>query len=312
MDSDLETVAIIDIGSNTVKLAVYKVDIQKKKFKQIFKESAYIRLLNFLDSNGYLTEDGFLRARIALESFKDKLFYFKPSRVIAFGTYVLRVMKNLDDFLSRMSDLFNIEVLSGEEEAYYSTLGALLDIKQKNFLTFDIGGGSLEVCKIEKREIKCCKSYPLGTLEFKECITDSSYNISCIEKKVEKHVKIDKRIFGESEKLVGIGGSVRAIKKIAGKRKIKRKLLKQIIKEIRDTPSIKLTEKYKIPVERTRTVFVAAVVGLKLMDIFKSKELVISRYSIREGILYSKVVNNGKNDRPFKPETFDKQRVELA
>ncbi|SNR71297.1 hypothetical protein [Desulfurobacterium atlanticum] len=308
----METVAIVDIGSNTVKLAVYKVDFKKKKFKQIFKESAYIRLLDCVDNDGYLTEEGFIKARVALESFKDRLFYFKPSCVIAFGTYVLRVIKNREQFLSKMADLFEIEVLSGKEEAYYSTLGALLDIKQKCFLTFDIGGGSLEVCKIKDRQIKCCKSYPLGTLEFKDCVDGNSYNILCVEEKVEKYVKKDKNIFGESEKLVGIGGSIRAIKKITGKRKIKKKLLKQIIKEIQETSPIRLTEKYKIPIERTKTVLVAAVVGLKLMNIFKSKELLISKYSIREGILYEKVVKNGENGRSCQSKTSNKQGVELA
>ncbi len=308
----METIAIVDIGSNTVKLAVYRVDIEKKKFKQIFKESVYLRLLRYVDSEGYLNEKGILKLKLALETFKDRLSYFKPSRVIAFATYVLRVVKNGEKLIEELKPIFDIEVLSGEEEAYYSTLGAMLDVKPKNFITFDIGGGSLEICRIENGEIKICKSYPLGTLEFPDCKIGESFSIECIKAKVEEVVKKDKRIFGESEKLVGIGGSIRAAKKIAGRRRMKKKFLKQIIEEVVELKPIELTEKYKIPIERTRTILVAVVVALELMDIFKCKELIISRYSIREGILFEKVVNNEESIRSLKSKAANKQGVKLA
>ncbi|OMH41370.1 hypothetical protein BLW93_00330 [Desulfurobacterium indicum] len=314
MDDVLKTVAVVDIGSNTVKLAVYRVDVEKKKFKEVYKESVYARLLNCVDEKGCLTEEGFIKARIALESFKEKIHFFHPDQVIAFATFVIREIKNRHEFIERMKDLFDIEILSGEEEAYYSTLGALADVKYKTFITFDIGGGSLEICRIRNRKIEKCKSYPLGTLEFKECISSEggNYDVKCIRGKVKRYVAPDKSIFENTSRLVGIGGSIRAIKKITGKRKIKKKLLKDVIKEIKKIPSAELAFKYKIPIERTKTVLTASVVALQIMDIFNCKELVISKYGIREGIIYERVIKGEKRDRPFKSETSDKQGVKLA
>ncbi|WP_457567767.1 Ppx/GppA phosphatase family protein [Desulfurobacterium sp.] len=310
----MKTVAVVDIGSNTIKLAVFRVDVGKRKFKEVYKESVYARLLNCVDEDGRLTEEGFLKARIALESFKEKISFFNPDIVIPFATFVIREIKNRREFLDRMSDLFKIEVLSGEEEAYYSTLGALVDVRHKTFLTFDIGGGSLELCRIKNRVIKRCRSYPLGTLEFKDCFSRSSpgYDVKCIEEKVERTIKPDRELFGDSSKLVGIGGSIRALKKITGKRKMKKKVLKEAIKEIKKMSPADLAFKYKIPVERTKTVLTASVVAFQIMDIFNCKELVISKYSIREGIIYERVIKGEERDRPVKSKATDKQGVELA
>ncbi|WP_456459903.1 Ppx/GppA phosphatase family protein [Desulfurobacterium sp.] len=314
MDDDLKSVAVIDIGSNTIKLAVYRVDVGKKKFKEVYKESVYARLLNCVDESGYLTEEGFLKARIALESFKEKISFFQPDETIAFATFVIRAIKNRQEFLERMKDLFDIEILSGEAEAYYSTLGALADVKYKTFLTFDIGGGSLELCRIKNRHIERCKSYPLGTLEFKDCLSQETgkYDIKCIREKVKRGVAPDKSLFGESSRLVGIGGSIRAIKKITGKRKVKKKLLKDAVKEIKKLSPAELAFKYKISIERTKTVLTASVVALQIMDIFNCKELVISKYGIREGIIYERVIKGEKRNRPVKSEVTDKQGVKLA
>ena len=97
----------------------------------------------------------------------------------------------------------------------------------------------------------------------------------------------------ESEILIGVGGSIRPLKKIAGKRRIKKKQLREVVKKIKEMKSIEITESYGIPVERAKTVTVAAIVVLELMDIFKVKELIVSRSGIREGIVFKKVVKDG-------------------
>jgi len=97
----------------------------------------------------------------------------------------------------------------------------------------------------------------------------------------------------ESEILIGVGGSIRPLRKIAGKRRIKRKQLKEVVEKIKKMKFIEITESYGISVERAKTVTVAAIVVLELMDIFKVKELVISKSGIREGIVFKRVIEDG-------------------
>jgi exopolyphosphatase/guanosine-5'-triphosphate,3'-diphosphate pyrophosphatase len=136
----VKKVAVVDIGSNTVKLVVYR--IKGKKIEKIYADSSiYVRLLNYL-KNGRLTEEGILKLEMVLKDFREKVEEFRPDCTIAFATYVLRVAGNRKEIIEKIGEYFNVEVLSGEEEAYYSAFGALLDVEVKKGLLFDIGGGS--------------------------------------------------------------------------------------------------------------------------------------------------------------------------
>ncbi len=288
----MKRVAVVDIGSNTVKLFVYKVS--KEKIKKIYSESVYLRLLNYVEK-GKLKREGIEKLKLLLESFRESLREFKPHCLFAVGTYVLRVIENRDEVLKELSSVFDVKVLTGEEEAYYSALGALLDVKIKEGLLFDMGGGSLEVCQIEGGKPTYCKSYPLGTLEFKEAMEEGRVAQPLkVKWKVRHFVNpYDFKVY-KSDVLVGVGGSIRALRKISGKRRIKRKQLEEIVKELlRMTPE-EISLKFDLPIKRAQTVSVAALVALELMDIFKSKELLISKNGLREGLVYEKVVLNGE------------------
>jgi len=288
----LKRVAVVDIGSNTVKLFVYEV--KGEKIRKIHSESIYLRLLNFVE-NRKLTREGIEKLKLVLESFKESLKELKPDCTIAVGTYVLRVIENRDEVLKELRPLFEVQILSGEEEAYYSALGALLDVKLKEGLLFDIGGGSLEVCEIKEGKPKFCKSYPLGTLEFKEAVKDGIIvNPIKIRWKVRHYVNPYDFSIYESPELIGVGGSVRALKKITGKRRIKKKQLKEVVERLIQMSPEEISRAYGVSIKRAQTVAVAAVVALELMEIFRCKELIISKYGIREGLVYEKVVLKGE------------------
>ncbi len=288
----MKRVAVVDIGSNTVKLFVYEV--KGDKIKKVHSESIYLRLLNFV-KGGKLTREGVEKLKLVLESFKESLEELKPDCTIAVGTYVLRVIENRERVLKELSSLFEIQVLSGEEEAYYSALGALLDVKLKEGLLFDIGGGSLEICEIGEGKPRFCKSYPLGTLEFKEAVKEGRVvDPIKVRWKVRHHVNPYDFSIYESEKMVGVGGSVRALKKISGKKRIKKKQLKEITERLLKMSPEEISRAYGVSIKRAQTIAVASVVALELMEIFRCKELIISKYGIREGLVYEKVVLKGE------------------
>ncbi|WP_163327973.1 phosphatase [Desulfurobacterium thermolithotrophum] len=287
----MKKIAVIDIGSNTIKLVVYKV--KGKKLEKIFSDSLYVRLLNYLKSKE-LSEEGVLKLELILKDFRERIEELQPDCTIAFATYVLRIAQNSKEVIDRLRKYFDIEMLSGEEEAYYSSLGALLDVKVKKGLFFDIGGGSLEICDIVESKPNSCRSYPLGTLSFKDFVKNGLIKDEIgIRRMVRDYVNpYDFENF-ESEILIGVGGSIRPLRKILGRRRFKRKQLKEVVEKIKRMKPIEIMESFGISIERAKTVAVASVVVLELMDIFKVKELVISKFGIREGIVYKRVVEDG-------------------
>lgn len=287
----MKKVAVVDIGSNTVKLFIYRV--KGRKLTKIYSDSLYVRLLNYL-KDGRLTEEGILKLEIVLKDFKEKIAEFHPDCTIAFATYVVRSAENREEILEKIKAFFDIKILSGKEEAYYSALGALLDVKVKRGLLFDIGGGSLEICEIANAKPQTCKSYPLGTLSFGNCVKNGYVEDEiCIRRQIRNLVNpYDFKTY-ESEILVGVGGSIRPLRKITGKRRIKKRNLTEVVDKIKRMKPVEITETYGIPIKRAKTVAVAAIVVLELMDIFKVKELVIAKTGIREGVVFKNVIEDG-------------------
>ncbi len=282
----MKKVAVVDIGSNTVKLLLYHVS--GKKIKKVLSISHYVRLLNFF-KDGAISEKGMEKLEFVLEEFREVLNNYKPDCTFAVATYALRAARNRENILKRLSRLFQIEVLSGEDEAYYSAVGALLDVRLEKGLLFDIGGGSLEICEVVDGKPARCRSFPLGTLSFGE---DASY----IDIRFKVREQVNPYYFSvyETDSIIGVGGSIRALRKISGKKKIKRKKLKQIVSSLLNMTPEQISERFSIPLERAKTVTVAAVVTEELLDIFKAKELIISKTGLREGLIYERVVENGE------------------
>jgi exopolyphosphatase/guanosine-5'-triphosphate,3'-diphosphate pyrophosphatase len=136
-------VAIIDIGSNSVRLVVY--DGAKRAPIPVFNEKVLCGLGRGLDSTGRLNPEG---AKLALESlhrFAALTQAMGVSDIDAFATAAVREATDASDFVAVVErDCgFPVRVISGVEEARLSALGVLAEIPQANGIMGDLGGASL-------------------------------------------------------------------------------------------------------------------------------------------------------------------------
>jgi exopolyphosphatase/guanosine-5'-triphosphate,3'-diphosphate pyrophosphatase len=280
------TVGLVDIGSNTVKLVIYKIN--NGKINKIYTKSIYLRLFNYLQhiyfNKCIISKDGILKTKNILKDFKEELDKYNPKEVIAFATYAVRIAGNKSEFLEETKNIFDIKILSDEEEAMYSAYGALLDTDISEGLVFDIGGGSLEICGVSGGKIKHYNSYPLGTLNYGEFFKNGVLvDEEGMRKKIKKHINPA----STSDKIVGVGGSVRALVKIIGKRRVSKNQLNEILSKIKHLKPDDISNKYDLSSKRSETVVSAGIVISEIMDLFECKELIISEYGIREGIIYN-------------------------
>jgi exopolyphosphatase/guanosine-5'-triphosphate,3'-diphosphate pyrophosphatase len=117
-------------------------------------------------TKGIITEDGFRRALVAIQSFKNRIDAEKVDQTIAFGTSALRNATNKHHIIGRIKLLtgIDVEVISGDREAefiYYGVKSAL-DIGTDKALIIDIGGGSVEFIIADSQEIYWKKSFEIG------------------------------------------------------------------------------------------------------------------------------------------------------
>lgn len=141
-----ETIAAVDLGSNSFRLQVGRIVDQQIYPLDSMKES--VRLAAGLDANKYLDEAACARAIIALERFGERLRGFAPNSVRAVGTNTLRVARNTPFLLPHAEAAlgFPIEIIAGREEARLIYIGAAHSLPPADYrrLVVDIGGGSTE------------------------------------------------------------------------------------------------------------------------------------------------------------------------
>ena len=154
--------AIIDIGSNTIRMAIYQLcggraDLLLKK-KNLAALAAHVQ-------NGVMQPSGIERAAQVLTEFQDFLRALKIRRVTAFATAALRNAVNSKEAVAVIESQtgLSLRVLSGDEEAELAFFGATHDLPADSGLLVDIGGGSTELVRYEARQITERESLPIGS-----------------------------------------------------------------------------------------------------------------------------------------------------
>ena len=144
--NEFSTIAAVDLGSNSFRLQVARVEDDHIYPLDSLKET--VRLAAGLNDDKALSEDAQDRALISLKRFGERLRGMPVDSVRAVGTNTLRVAKNSDAFLRKAQKAlgFPIEVVAGHEEARLIYLGVAhgLPLRRDRRLVVDIGGGSTE------------------------------------------------------------------------------------------------------------------------------------------------------------------------
>ena len=156
--------AIIDIGSNTVRMAVYQ--IRGTAVEQIMKKKdTTVGLAAFLHDN-VLEARGIKRLVYALEDFQKFLSALRIENVTIFTTGALRNAANSREAIAEIKERtgLDIYVIRGEEEAELDFIGATHDLAAQEGLLFDIGGASTEMVHYKAQKIVRKKSLPVGSL----------------------------------------------------------------------------------------------------------------------------------------------------
>lgn len=162
-----DTIAAIDLGSNSFHMIVARVD-QHGNFSMIDQIKEMVRLRGGLDSDNNMDEAVAERALECLQRFGDRVRHLEHGAVRAAGTNTLRSMKTSNEFLLKGNEALGhkIEIIPGHEEARLVYLGVshtLSDDKGKQ-LVIDIGGGSTEFIIGKKFEPLKLESLNIGSV----------------------------------------------------------------------------------------------------------------------------------------------------
>ncbi len=157
-------VAVIDIGSNSIRLVVY--DGAKRAPLPVFNEKVICGLGRGLDASGEMTAESIELAINALLRFVALTDSMGVRRVQAVATAAVREATNGPAFVRRVAQEcgLDVRVLSGNQEAQLSGFGVLSAIPDAQGIMGDLGGGSVELVKFSAGKLEEKATLPLGAL----------------------------------------------------------------------------------------------------------------------------------------------------
>ncbi len=154
--------AVIDIGSNSVRLVVYR--LEGRAIWTVFNEKVLAGLGRDLGDGGKLNPEGVAQTLAALKRFRAVLEAVKPAETFIAATAAVREAKDGAAFVEkiRAETGFSTRVLSGEEEARYAAVGVLAGTPEATGVVGDLGGASLELIRLEQTGAGLGVTLPLG------------------------------------------------------------------------------------------------------------------------------------------------------
>lgn len=199
--------AVIDIGSNTVRLVIYGGPPRAPVV--LLNEKVSARLGKGVAENGKLSDKAMSAALAALGRYAALLRARGITKVHTVATAATRDAANGGEFLDRVAALgLTPRLLSGEEEALTSAAGVAGAFPSAKGVVADLGGGSLELVHIDGVVCEHGSSLPLGTLRLPAL---RSGGAAKFKRKVEKLIEETGSRCGPGEALYLIGGSLRAL-----------------------------------------------------------------------------------------------------
>jgi exopolyphosphatase/guanosine-5'-triphosphate,3'-diphosphate pyrophosphatase len=154
--------AVIDVGSNSVRLVIYRLD--GRAIWTVYNEKALAGLGRDLPSTGRLSPEGVEVAITALRRFRAVLDGWDAADVTAAATAAVREAADGPSFLKRVRTEtgLDVRILSGDEEARFAALGVLAGQPDAEGVVGDLGGSSLELVRLNEHDPEAGVTLPLG------------------------------------------------------------------------------------------------------------------------------------------------------
>lgn len=289
---------IVDVGSNSVRLVVYAA--AERNPVLVFNEKVMAGLGRSLASTGRLDPKGIVRALDALRRFMALREQIGVETLVVAATAAVRDAEDGAEFLERAEKIcgFKIDLLSGADEARFAAQGVLSGIPEADGLVGDLGGGSLELVPVSDGKAGPGATLPLGPLR----LIDLSHG-SLAEAEAVVDRALGEQVWAkehQGKRLYAVGGVWRNLARIhMAQRNYPIHVLHQYVIPAREASEIsRVIEKLgpkslaQIPdvsERRVEALPFGALVLDKLISVLKAKEVVISAYGLREGILFDRL-----------------------
>lgn len=299
--------AIIDIGSNSVRLVVYEGAARLPAV--LFNEKVMAGLGRALSETGAIDKAGLARARGALARFASLAREMQVSELRTVATAAVRDASNGAELI-RAAEAFGLEVelLSGTEEATASGMGVLSGIPDADGVVGDLGGGSLELVRVVAGTVTDRVSFPLGALRLGVIRAEGK---GALDRRVAKLLtEAGWAGRGKGLPFYLVGGSWRALARldmhqtgyplpVVHQYPIALDRVSELQRVLAEIPKTELKAIPDISSARIPTLPDATALLASVVKHLGSSGSVVSAYGLREGLLYQRLSVEQRREDPL-------------
>jgi exopolyphosphatase/guanosine-5'-triphosphate,3'-diphosphate pyrophosphatase len=297
------TIASIDIGTNTVLLLVAEVDTVTRKIIPLHNEHRMPRIGQGTKQTGIISQDKLTLLYNVLKEYDSIIRKYSCDKVLVTGTNAFRMANNTPEIKDDIKKLlkYDLNVISGEEEAEYAYLGAISNLdRPDNSMVVDIGGSSTEIIIGEKYKIISKNSLQLGSVSATEQYLNNSPPLLVEFENLTKEIQnlllaFDKNNVPKSVIAIAGTATTLACMKLGLKefeeKKVDKSLIffqdiELIIKELSSLKPAEILDRYGLVMKgREDIIFAGSFILYKFMDIFGIEKVTVSTRGIRYGAI---------------------------
>lgn len=286
---------IIDIGSNSIRMVIY--DQQKRSPVPIYNEKVMCALGKGLAVTGVLNPEGVDMAKNALRRFLALGRNMEITSLYVMATAAVRDAKDGAAFARYLEETYDIrvDIISGQQEARLGAYGVCASMYNPQGITGDLGGGSLELVRVNNGQTEDHASVLLGSLRM---IDETRGDPGKLRKLIDKRFQELNWLEGQKiQNFYAIGGSFRALGKmhmtlskyplhILHEYKVDTREFLSFVQDIADMPVEKIEKLPGAAAKRAPALPGAAMVFEYIINSTKPGSIVFSGSGIREGYLY--------------------------
>jgi len=297
-------IGIIDIGSNTIKLIVGRLDAYEK-LEKLYEKSLPVRLGSSTFETGLLSPRSIQNGVEAISFLAQEARNHGAEEILAYATSAVRSAKNKEDFLTAVKNetKLTVKILTGEEEAELIFCGVCTDSKFKDnrIWVVDVGGGSVELILGMCDQIEKKVSLDIGSVRLMTMFYPTLPTTSDVVDKMMHYLQeqFQNAVLGwnlETALPVATGGSACCISRWKGEsdnRTITYDLLVSVIDEIQYFDLERLKSDKRIPAGRGEVLLAGAVTYACALKTTGKKEFLVSERNLRYGLIF-KALNQRK------------------
>jgi len=322
-----EAMAVVDIGSNSIRMAIGQV-LPDGTLEILERLRRAVRLGQDTFCGGRLRAETMRSALAILRDYRHVLNTYGINRVRAVATSAVREATNSDTFIDRifMATGLDVSVISVTEEGRL-TVSAVREAAGEKLLgrgkalVVEVGGGSTTLNLLHRGEITVSQSFPIGSIRLQEMLATTAERADQAAKLIQQQIT---SAFSEFKGLlplksvqcfVAVGGDARWAAAQVGKplganqlTAVSQNALAKLLEKCRFLTADELARAYSLPFTDAETITPGLLVYQTLLRGTRAKKLIVTDVSLRDGLL----LDLARSARGEEDESADREAIQSA